>query len=68
MRPFLTLYHPAVAETYYAQGLWPKDTFYSLLREHAPRAPEALDLRNGRVRLSWRALLVAGSASASVSR
>jgi acyl-CoA synthetase len=57
MRPFLTLHHPALAASYYAQGVWQKDTFYSLLRSHAAHSPEALALRDGRVRLTWRELL-----------
>jgi acyl-CoA synthetase len=57
MRPFLTLHHPANAQAYYAQGLWQKDTFYSLLREHATLRPEAPALQDGRVTLKWRELL-----------
>jgi acyl-CoA synthetase len=57
MRPFLTLHIPSLAEAYYAQGLWRKDTFYSLLRDHASRTPEALALRDGRLQLSWQELL-----------
>jgi acyl-CoA synthetase len=57
MRPFLTLHHPARASKYYAEGLWGKDTFYSLLRDHAAQRPEALALRDGRMRLSWGELL-----------
>jgi acyl-CoA synthetase len=57
MRPFLTLHHPSLAQAYYAQGTWQSDTFYSLLRDHAERRPDALALRDGRMRLNWRDLL-----------
>lgn len=57
MRPFLTLHHPSLAKRYYAEGVWRNDTFYSLLRDHAARAPDALALRDGRHQLTWRQLL-----------
>lgn len=57
MRPFLTLHHPAAASRYYADGTWQKDTFYSLLRGHAERRPDALALNDGRHRLTWRQLV-----------
>lgn len=57
MRPYLTLHNPALAERYYAEGTWRKDTFYSLLSSHAVRAPNALALRDGRHSLTWRELL-----------
>jgi len=57
MRPFLTLHHPTHTQAYYAEGLWQKDTLYSLLRDHATRTPEAPALQDGRVRLNWRDLL-----------
>ena len=57
MRPFLTLHHPAAASGYYAGGTWQKDTFYSLLRGHAERRPDALALNDGRYRLTWRQLV-----------
>ncbi|MBX9840808.1 MAG: acyl--CoA ligase [Xanthobacteraceae bacterium] len=56
MRPFLTLHHPAAAKRYYAEGTWRTDTFYSLLRDHAARMPDAPALRDGRRQLSWRQL------------
>lgn len=56
MRPFLTLHHPAAAQRYYAEGTWQKDTFYSLLRAHAARMPDALALRDGKQKLTWRQL------------
>lgn len=58
MRPFLTLHHPSLAKRYYTEGVWCDDTFYSLLRDHAARAPNALALRDGRQQLSWRQLQV----------
>lgn len=56
MRPFLTLHHPAAAERYYAEGTWQKDTFYSLMRGHAERRPDALALNDGPHQLTWRQL------------
>ena len=56
MRPFLTLHHPALAKHYYADGVWRDDTFYSLLGANAARMPDALALRDGKRRLSWREL------------
>lgn len=53
MRPFLTLHDPATADRYYAQGLWQRDTFYSLLAQHAEARPDALALRDGRAWLNW---------------
>jgi acyl-CoA synthetase len=53
MRPFLTLHHPAAAERYYEQGLWRKDTFYSLLDRHADERPDAVALQDGRCAVSW---------------
>src|SRR5262245_15346613 len=57
MRPFLTLQHPALAQRYYAQGLWRLDTFYGLLARHAADRPAAIALVDGRRRLSWAELL-----------
>ena len=53
MRPFLTLHHPTAAERYYQQGLWRKDTFYSLLNRHADERPDAIALQDGRRAVSW---------------
>ena len=53
MRPFLTLHHPTAAERYYQQGLWRKDTFYSLLNRHADERPDAVALQDGRRAVSW---------------
>src|ERR1700732_121661 len=49
----LTLHDPAVARRYYAEGLWRKDTLYTLLCGHAARRPEAFAVRDSRRRLSW---------------
>ena len=57
MRPFLTLHHPLRARHYYAEGTWRSDTFYSLLAQHAELRPEALALRDGTRRLTWRELM-----------
>jgi acyl-CoA synthetase len=56
MKPFLTLHDPATARSYYDQGLWTSDTFYSLLARHTERDPDATALRDGRTRLTWLAL------------
>jgi acyl-CoA synthetase len=58
LRPFLTLHDPGTARSYYDQGLWTEDTFYSLMSEHALRTPDAMALRDGRNRLDWRTLKV----------
>src|ERR1700730_1881245 len=49
----LTLHDPALARRYYTEGLWRKDTLYSLLCGHAARRPEAFAVRDSRRRLSW---------------
>jgi acyl-CoA synthetase len=49
----LTLHDPEAAQRYYAEGLWRRDTLYTLLAEHAARRPEAFALRDGARRLSW---------------
>jgi 2-aminobenzoate-CoA ligase len=53
----LTLHDPEAAARYYAEGLWCRDTLYTLLTEHAARRPEAFALRDGAQRLSRAALL-----------
>lgn len=57
MRPYLTLHDPQSSQKFYSKGLWTRDTFYSLLRQHAQRAPSTPALRDGRVFLSWQSLL-----------
>ena len=49
----LTLHDPQLAEYYYAQGLWRRETLYSLLCGHAKRRPQAFALRDGVQRLTW---------------
>jgi acyl-CoA synthetase len=56
MSTILTLHDPAVAQRYYADGYWRKDTLYSLLREHADQRPDAYALRDSRRRVTWREL------------
>lgn len=53
MRPFLTLHDPARAAGWYEAGLWTRDTFYSLMVEHAARRPDAAALRDGHETLTW---------------
>src|SRR5258708_15410538 len=52
----LTLHDPAAAARYYGEGLWHRDTLYTLLAGHAARRPEAFALRDGARRLTWAAL------------
>ena len=49
----LTLHDPKLARRYYAEGLWRRETLYTLLCEHAARRPEAFAVRDARRRLSW---------------
>jgi len=52
----LTLHDPEAAARYYAEGLWRKDTLYTLLSDHAARRPDDFALRDGARRLTWTAL------------
>jgi acyl-CoA synthetase len=54
----LTLHDPAMARRYYAEGLWRRDTLYTLLCDHAARRPTAFAVRDGRRRLTWNELRV----------
>jgi acyl-CoA synthetase len=49
----LTLHDPELARRYYAEGLWRRDTLYSLLCGHAERRPGAFALRDGTRRMTW---------------
>lgn len=53
MRPFLTLHHPRLARSYYENGLWSEETFYSLLSKHASERPDSIALQDGRRAVSW---------------
>jgi acyl-CoA synthetase len=53
----LSLLSPRAATCYYAQGVWQRDTLYSLLSRHAGERPEEYALRDARVRLTWSELL-----------
>src|SRR3984893_7171079 len=53
----LTLHDPEMAARYYAEGLWRKDTLYTLLCDHAARRPDDFALRDGARRLNWGELL-----------
>lgn len=53
MRPFLTLHDPARATGWYEAGLWRRDTFYSLLADHAAQQPGKAALRDGQETLTW---------------
>ncbi len=52
----LTLHDPELARRYYAEGLWRRDTLYSLLSGHVLRLPKAYAVRDGTRRLTWRQL------------
>ncbi len=56
MRPFLTLHNPADSRRYYEQGLWTRDTFYTLAARHAGNMPSAPALRDASGTLDWRSL------------
>jgi acyl-CoA synthetase len=49
----LTLHDPEPAARYYAEGLWRKDTLYTLLCDHAERRPDDFALRDAAQRLTW---------------
>ena len=53
MRPFLTLHQPALARTFYRDGLWTDDSFYSLALQHAQQRPQAPALRDGKHQWTW---------------
>jgi acyl-CoA synthetase len=53
----LSLLSPRSAQRYYEQGVWRRDTLYSLLSRHAAQRPADYALRDARVRLSWGELL-----------
>src|SRR5436190_24265690 len=61
----LTLHDPEAAARDYAEGLWRRDTLYTLLAGHAARRPEAFALRDGARRLSWAALQAMADAVAA---
>jgi len=52
----LTLHDPERARRYYAEGLWRRDTLYTLLCDHAARRPAAFAVRDWQRRLSWSGL------------
>jgi acyl-CoA synthetase len=61
----LTLHDPAAARRYYAAGTWRDETLYTLLQRHAAERPDDYALRDGRRRLTWRALLAWADAVAA---
>jgi acyl-CoA synthetase (AMP-forming)/AMP-acid ligase II len=60
----LTLLSAELIEQYYAAGFWRDDTIYSVVRDHARRAPEKFALRDRFRRLTYRELLAAADALA----
>src|SRR5439155_26402669 len=61
----LTLHDPEAARSYYVEGLWRAHTLYTLLCEHAAHRPDDFALRDGTMRLTWRALLATVDAVAA---
>ena len=57
MANILTLHNPATAQTYYANGYWKQDTYYSLVERHAAERPNAHAMRDGHRRVTYRQLL-----------
>jgi acyl-CoA synthetase len=49
----LTLHDPAAARRHYADGVWQRDTLYSLLCQHAESRPDAFAARDATRRLCW---------------
>jgi acyl-CoA synthetase (AMP-forming)/AMP-acid ligase II len=60
----LTLLSAELIKHYYAAGFWCDDTIYSLVRDHAHRAPDKFALRDRFSRLTYRDLLSAADALA----
>ena len=56
MIPYLTLHDPQSAARYYEDGVWTRDTFYSLLVKWADTYPDQSALRDGWGTLSWKEL------------
>ena len=56
MIPLLTLHDPETARRYYIEGLWRRDTLYSLLADHAAQRPLAIAVRDGTRSLDWKTL------------
>jgi acyl-CoA synthetase (AMP-forming)/AMP-acid ligase II len=61
----LTLLSAELIERYTACGHWRGDTIYSLVRDHARRAPEGFALRDRFRRVDYRALLESADALAA---
>lgn len=57
MQTILTLQDIEYARAMYAAGFWTGDTFYTLLRTHAKKAPERFAIRDANSRLTFRQLL-----------
>ena len=53
--PTLTLVHPETASGFYRDGLWRRDTFPSLIDDHAAARPDAYAIRDSGRRLTWAA-------------
>ena len=53
----LTLLSYQTAKTYYAEGFWQEDTFYTLLEKHARAKGDSFALRDGSKHITWKGLL-----------
>lgn len=56
MNTVLTLHNPETARRYYIDGLWRRDTLYSLLADRARQRPSAIAVRDASCSLDWRTL------------
>src|SRR3979411_2122593 len=63
--PILTLLSAELIERHYGSGHWRDDTIYSLVRDHARRAPEKFALRDRSRRLGYGELAAAVDALAA---
>ena len=65
MRPFLTLHDPTLANSYYADGLWHDEKFYSLAAGEARERPDVVALIDGQNSWTWAAVCARADASAA---
>lgn len=56
MTTLLTLHDPETARRHYIDGVWRRDTLYSLLADHARLRPSAIAVRDATRSLDWRTL------------
>lgn len=53
MSRFLTLHDPEASRSYYAEGYWRPESFYSLLKRNAEQTPDAWFLQDSHHRLTY---------------